>query len=99
MIPKPTPMEKPKLVPSKSSDSVISEPKQVTSTSIKETTIYHPEPMHDYPAYDPEHSNCRKYVPTSKFLFDLYCIIRKANQNLGIALHKTMIEEKLLVSK
>lgn len=47
----------------------------------KKTTTYQAEPRHDYPSYDPEHSKCRKYVPTSEFLFDLYCIIRKANQN------------------
>lgn len=65
----------------------------------KPNELYEPEPFQDYPSYDPQHSNCQKYVPTSEFIFDLYCIIRKANQNLGIALREAMIKEKLLITK
>lgn len=61
--------------------------------------IYNPEPSHDFPSYDPTVSRCQKYVPTSEILFDLYCMVRKANQNVGLAMRKAMIAEKLLISK
>lgn len=61
--------------------------------------LYIPEPNHDFPSYDPSVSRCQKYVPTSEILFDLYSMVRKANQNVGLAMRKAMIAEKLLISK
>lgn len=60
---------------------------------------YDPEPAQDYPSYDPRVSTCQKYVPTSEILFDLYTMVRKANQNVGLAMRHAMIREKLLISK
>lgn len=60
---------------------------------------YIPEPTHDYPSYDPLMSKCQKYVPTSEILFDLYTMVRKANQNVGMAMRQAMINEKLLITK
>lgn len=74
------------------------EDKTIKNSSSK-IELWGPEPNNDYPSYDPKSTNCQKYVPTSEFIFDLYCMICKANQNLGIALRKAVIEEHLLVSK
>lgn len=60
------------------------------------TPKYIPEPTQDYPSHDPKISSCQKYVPTSEILFDLYCMVRKANQNVGMAMRNAMIHKKYL---